>query len=172
MTPEATRILGSLRREFYSLFSNAMKVPVKVTGNGYSSNLSTAFWLDERQHLNCLSIYAFIAPDPLLPDRPFLLRVAINKDTGKFTRSSWGEKCQGFNQGWHFELTLLPEEILDFLPWIVSLVKARGKGLSLFVQEPPHPFDFKESNQLLSNKAWTERAWQLQALQGNNCSSI
>jgi len=43
--------------------------------------------------------------------------------------------------GMDFELTVLPEEILDFLPWI-SLVKADDKGSPSLVQSPPHPFEF------------------------------
>lgn len=165
MTPEAIRIVQELRREFYSLFATAMKVPVRITGNSYSSNFPTASWLDKRQRLNYLSIYALTAPDRLVPERPFILRIAINKGAGRVTSAKWGEQCQGFNQGWHFELTVLPEEMLDFLPWIVSLVKAYDKGSPSLVHEPPHPFDFKMSKGLSSNNAWTQSAWQLQAVE-------
>jgi hypothetical protein len=164
MTPEAIRRVHELRREFYSHFATTMKVPVRITGNSYGSNFPTASWLDERQRLNYVSIYAYTAPDHLIPKRPFILRVAINKGAGRITRSKWGEECQGVNQGWHFELTLLPEEILDFLPWIVNLVKAPDRGSAGSMQEPPHPFDFKVSNRLLSNEVWTEKAWQLLSL--------
>ncbi|MCL1463068.1 hypothetical protein [Argonema galeatum] len=162
MTPEAIRIVDSLRREFYSLFAAAMKVPVKITGNSYSSNFPTASWLDNSKRLNYVNIYAYTAPDHLIPERPFILRVAINKGAGRIRIPQWGQECRGFNQGWHFELTLLPEEILDFLPWIVSLIKSHDKGSPPFADEPPHPFELKMYNGLLSNNVWTEKAWQLQ----------
>lgn len=164
MTPETIRIVDSLRREFYSLFAAAMKVPVRITGNSYSTNFPTASWLDGRNQLNYMSVYAYTAPDHLIPKRPFILRVAINKGAGRFTKAKWGHNCQGFNYGWHFELTVLPEEILDFLPWIVSLVKAYDKGSPELVQEPPHPFDFSVSSESSSDQVWTEKAWRLQTL--------
>lgn len=160
MTPEAKRIVGELRREFYSLFATAMNVPVKITGSSYSSNSPIASWVDDKQRLNYVNIYAYIAPDEFFPKRPFLLRVAINKSAG-ITMVKHGQEYRGLNQGWDFELTVLPEEILDFLPWIVSLVKADDKCLPSLVQSPPHPFDFKVAVIGLFNDAWTEKAWRL-----------
>lgn len=161
MTPEAIRIVSQLRHEFYSLFAAAMKVPVRITnGNSYASNLSMASWIDDRQRLNYVLVYAHTAPDELVPERPFILRVAVNKGAGIVAVARRGKGCQGLNQSWYFELTLLPEEILDFLPWIVSLVKSHDKGSASFVKNPPHPFNFKTSNVLLFHDAWTQKAWQ------------
>lgn len=158
MTPEAIRIVSQLRQEFYTLFAAAMNVPVKITGSSYSSNFPIASWIDNNKQLNYVSVYAHTAPDKLVPKRPFLLRVAINKSAGRIARAKWGKECHGQNQTWYFELTVLPEEILDFLPWIVSLVKAYDKGSLSFVQEPPHPFELKAPNWLLLNDAWTQSA--------------
>lgn len=159
MTPEAKRIISELRREFYSLFAVAMNVPVKITSESYSSNSPIASWVDERKRLNYVNIYAHLAPDIFIPKRPFLLRVAINKSAGRITTLKQGQEYLGLNKDWNFELTLLPEEILDFLPWLVSLVKAYDKNLPSLVQEPPYPFGFKEYNTLLLNDAWTQSAW-------------
>jgi hypothetical protein len=161
MTPEAIRIIADLRREFYSLFATAMNVPVRVTGSSYSSNFPIASWIDNRSQVNYISIYAYTAPDKLIPQRPFLLRVAINKSAGRVTTAQWGRECRGLNQGWYFELTVLPEEILDFLPWVVSLVKAHDRGSLPLVQDPPHPFEFKVSEGPLSNDAWTQSALKI-----------
>ena len=161
MTPEAIRIISQLRCDFYSLFAAAMNVPVKITGKSYSSSFHIASWVDGKQRLNYVNIYAYTAPDNFIPKRPFILRVAINKGAGKVTTGKHDQECRGFNQGWDFELTVLPEEILDFLPWIVSLVQAQDKGSLFLVEEPPHPSDFKLSNDGLLNDAWTERAWLL-----------
>ncbi|HEY9796830.1 MAG TPA: hypothetical protein V6D30_14405 [Leptolyngbyaceae cyanobacterium] len=161
MTPEAIRIVSQLRREFYSLFAGAMEVPVCITnGNPSMGNLPMASWIDDRQRLNYVRIYVYTAPDELIPERPFILRISVNKGGGMVTAVKWRKDCQGINQAWHFELTLLPEEILDFLPWIVSLVKSYDQGCASFGQEPPHPFDLKMANKLLLNDVWTQKARQ------------
>jgi hypothetical protein len=161
MTPEAIRIVSQLRREFYSLFATAMEMPVSITNsNLYASNSSMASWIDPRRQLNYVCIYAHTAPDELVPERPFILRVAVNKGAGVIVAAKREKDCRGLNQSWHFELTLLPEEILDFLPWIVSLVKSHDKCSASFVLEPPHPFDFKMSNVMLYHEVWTQKAWQ------------
>lgn len=157
MTPEAKRIVGELRREFYTRFAAAMNVPVKITGASYSSNSPIAFWIDTRQQLNYVNIYAYTAPDEFFPNRPFLLRVTINKNAGRVTMLKQGQEYRGFNWGWDFELTVLPEEILDFLPWIVSLVKTHDISPSV-VQSPPHPFNLEVPAVGLFNQAWTEKA--------------
>ena len=159
MTPEAIRIVTQLRREFYSLFATKMEVPVIITNsNSCASNPSIASWIDRQQRLNYVCIYVHLSPDELVPNRPFLLRLAINKGAGIGVSAKQHKDYQGLNQRWHFELTLLPEEILDFLPWIVSLVKSYEKGSPSLTLEPPHPFEFKMSNLLLSHDIWTQKA--------------
>lgn len=159
MTPEAIRIVSQLRREFYSLFATAMQVPVSITNsNSYASTPSMASWMDNRKKLNYVCVYAHTAPDELVPERPFILRVAVNKGAGVVANIKREKDCRGFNQSWYLKLTLLPEEVLDFLPWIVSLIKSHDKGSASFVLEPPHPFDFKMSNVLLFHDAWTQMA--------------
>lgn len=161
MTPETIRIVSQLRYEFYSLFAVAMKVPVNVTpSNASLGNLPTASWIDNKQHLNYLRVCVHTAPDELIPERPFILRVSVNKGTGIVAPKNWRQDCRGLNQGWHFELTLLPEEILDFLPWIVSLVKSHENGSASLMQAPPHPFQSEIADVLLVNAAWTQKAWQ------------
>lgn len=159
MTPEAIRIVTQLRREFYSLFATKMEVPVIITNsNSCASNPSIASWIDRQQRLNYVCIYVHLSPDELVPNRPFLLRLAINKGAGIGVSAKQHKDYQGLNQRWNFELTLLPEEILDFLPWIVSLVKSYEKGSPSLTLEPPHPFEFKMSNLLLSHDIWTQKA--------------
>jgi len=162
VTPETIRMVSQLRREFYSLFEAAMKVPVKVfPANSFPGNSPMAYWIDSRQRLNYICIYAYTAPDKLIPERPFILRISVNKGAGTFAAAKRGKDSRGLNHSWCFELTVLPEEILDFLPWIVNLINASEKGLPSSTSEPPHPFDFKTSNSLLCNDAWTQSALQI-----------
>jgi hypothetical protein len=159
MTPEAIRIVSQLRREFYSLFAEAMTVPVYITnGNPSMANPPMASWIDDRRQLNYMRIYVYTAPDELIPERPFILRVSINKGGGIVTAAKWRKDCQGLNQDWHFELTLLPDEMLDFLPWIVSVVKYYDQGSTSFLKESPHPLESQMSNKLLLNDVWTQKA--------------
>jgi hypothetical protein len=159
MTPAAIRLVSQLRHEFYSGFAATMEVPVNITNeNSSASNPSMAYWVDNQQRLNYVRIYAHTAPDELVPERPFVLRLAVNKSADSAATARRERGCQGLNQSWNFELTLLPEEVLDFLPWIVSLVQSYEKGSASPVPEPPYPLDFKTSNALLSQHAWTRQA--------------
>jgi hypothetical protein len=161
MTPEAIRIISQLRREFYTLFAAAMEVPVNITsGSSSTGNPPMASWIDDQQRLNYLRIYVHTAPDQLIPERPFILRLSLNKGGGVATATKWRRDHQGLNQDWHFELTLLPEEILDFLPWLVSLVKSHDQDADSFAQESPHPFHLKISDEPFSNDSWTQKAYQ------------
>ncbi|MBW4694590.1 MAG: hypothetical protein KME27_22810 [Lyngbya sp. HA4199-MV5] len=166
MTPEAVQMVSNLRREFYTLFAAEMKVPVKISGSSYNRSSSIASWVDEQEHLNYVSIYAYTAPDSLLAERPFILRVAINKGAGGITFFKRDQPHQGMNQGWHFELTVLPDELLAFLPWIVSLVKAKtkAKGSHSSLQEPPYPVSLNTANVLLSTEAWSQEAERMSEL--------
>ncbi len=161
MTPEAKHIVSELRREFYSHFAAAMNMPVIITGTSYTSNSPIASWMDDRRQLNYINVYAYTAPDEFIPLRPFILRLAINKSAGRVMMVKKGQECRGLNLLWNFELTVLPKEILDFLPWIVNLVEAHDKGSSLLLQSTPHPFGLKLPVVGLLNEVWTEKAWLL-----------
>jgi hypothetical protein len=165
MTPESIRILSGLRNEFYALFSSAMNVPVKISGSSYNSIAFVASWLDERERLNYLNIYACSAPDDLTTQRPLILRLAINKGAGNMGFSRQGRASQGLNHQWHFELTVMPDELLDFLPWVVSLAKAKGKNNPSLVQVPPYPVSFKEPTLFQASTVWTQKAEQTVGLQ-------
>lgn len=159
MTPAAIRVVSQLRQEFYALFAAAMKVSVSITrGNASTSNPSMGFWLDRHQQLNYVYVYAYTAPDELVPERPLVLRVAINRNVGIVATAKRGKGCQGVNQNWHFELTLLPEEILDFLPWIVALVRFHDDDSAHLIPEPPHPLDLKTVDKLRCHNAQTYTA--------------
>lgn len=157
MSPEAIRIVSRLRQEFYSLFTAAMDVSVNVTGSS-PGNLSVATWMDDRQRMNYVCVYAHAAPDQLIPERPLILRIAVNRGAGMVSSLRWGKGCQGLNQSWQFELTLLPEETLEFLPWVVGLIQAHDKRTTPIISKPPYPLEFKSSSVLLFDNAWTHRA--------------
>jgi hypothetical protein len=164
MTPEAIRIVAQLRREFYTLLAAMIQVPVNISRDNPSTSCrSMASWIDDRQRLNYVLVYAYIAPDALVPKRPFILRIAVNKGAGLLMNTKWRKDCRGLNQSWYFELTLLPEEILDFLPWVVSLIESQDDYSGSFVETPPHPLKVKMPDVELLQNAWTQKAWQYHA---------
>ncbi len=165
MTPESIRVLSSLRTEFYTQFVSAMQVPVKISGSSYNSISFVASWLNDREQLNYLNIYAYTAPDELAVERPFILRIAINKGAGNMGFAKQAQAFRGVNQKWQLELTVLPEQLLDFLPWVVDLVQAHAKGDSSFMQEPPHPVTLELSNWLLTDMIWSTQAEKKRELQ-------
>jgi hypothetical protein len=140
MTPEAIRFVSQLRKNFYSLLATEMAVPVTlIRDNSSASGRFLAFWPDERFQLNYLLVYAHTSPDQLMPERPLILRVALNIGADPPQTSKWAKAPQGLNNSWHFQLTLLPEEILDFPDWIVSVIDSCGQSFDSFVKTSPYP---------------------------------
>ncbi len=160
MTPEAIRIVSELREAFYSRFEVGMKTSVTLSNRNSSTNHAIATWLDQRQQLNYLYVYAHSAPDTLIPTRQFILRVSINKGAIPIPAVRQKKGTQGMNQAWQFNLTVLPEELLEFVPWTVSLIQSCKRNSVSAAQEPPSLLTFKLSNGLLLNDAWTRNAWQ------------
>jgi hypothetical protein len=106
-------------------------------------------------------VYAYSAPDDLFPGRPLILRLSINKGVEIVDMPKFGKKRQGRSRKWYFELTLLPEEVIDFLPWIVDLVQAHDQGFGSFNQDPPHPLDLRSSKSSSPYRAQTQKAMNM-----------
>jgi len=124
MTQKQNALLANSGVEFYCLFAAAMNVPESLV---YRIVIPYSSWVDDRQRLNYVNIYAYTAPDEFFPKRPFLLRVAINKSAGRVTMLKQGQECQGFN-GHGFRVNRITRGNLRFSSLIVSLVKADDKG--------------------------------------------
>jgi hypothetical protein len=159
MTPDAIRCLSQVRQEFYSLFAAAMDVPVKITNrNSQASSPSVSSWFDSRQRLNYLYIFAHTAPDDFIPERPLVLRLTVNKGGDLLAISRQKKISQELNHHWHLELLLLPEEALDFLPWVVSLVKSHDTHSGSSTLLPPYPLDLQGSTVTLFPNIRTQSA--------------
>jgi hypothetical protein len=135
-----------------------MQIPVRITNkSSQASNFSIASWVDVWQRLNYLCIFAHTAPDEFIPERPLILRLTINKGGDTVAISRQKKSGQELNQSWSLELVLTPEEVLDFLPWIVSLVKSHDTSTASAL-EPPHPLNSNPSDVVLSQSLKTQRA--------------
>ncbi|PZD72116.1 hypothetical protein C1752_04007 [Acaryochloris thomasi RCC1774] len=162
MTPEAANILSSLRESFYDLFQTEMKVPVKLSkGKSLIFNPSMApvtSWVDRHNRVNCLAIYAHAAPDSLIPQRPLILRIAVNQWPNTANQASKNVKDPQFNRDWSWELSLLSEQMMDFAPWLASWIEAESRSTELMQRSPhalkffPHPIAQN------ANLAWTQEA--------------
>ncbi|MGF1567402.1 MAG: hypothetical protein ACFCVD_04930 [Nodosilinea sp.] len=142
MTPEATQKISKLRTEFYGRFANALGTSVSITKEkSYSSTLPKASWTDAQQRLNYLCMYAYSAPDVLVPERPLVLRVGVNLGAELFTGPSRGKGARRYNQTCQFYLTLLPHEVLASMPWLIAVLDQQY-GLELAaLPTPPYTLD-------------------------------
>lgn len=159
MMPRAAALVSELRNRFYACFAAAISLPVILNQKNSSTNHAIISWTDQWQRLNYLYVYAYTAPDDLIPDRPLTLRISINKGADPVQTSRQRRGSQGQNEEWSFDLTLLPEELLEFVPWIVGLAESQATEQQGIVPETPRPLIFQTSQGPSFNDAWTEKAW-------------
>jgi len=158
MTPETVRLVSQLRDDFYAQFSTAMIVPVNlIRDNSSASTRLLAFWLDESCKLNYALVYAHCSPDDLMPQRPLILRVSLNIGATPSQTFKSSQGCQGLNQDWCFQLTLLPDEILDFSDWMVQLTESNGRLFDTLTKMSPHPLEPEKLREFSLN-IWTQQA--------------
>jgi hypothetical protein len=160
MTPEAIRTVTDIRQEFYNLLAPALGVPVHITkGSSYLGNTPKISWTDSFQKANYACIYAHMAPDELMPDRPLILRLGINQGLGLEPAKSRKSSLHQDHGLLKFELTLLPNELLKFVPWVVDLLHAHETGKDMEL-EPPCQLSANTLADLVAHGAWTYEAAQ------------
>ena len=165
MTPEAASILNSLREDFYDLFTTKMKVPVQLSkGKSLIFNPSMApvtSWVDKHNRVNCLAIYAHMAPDSLIPHRPLILRIAVNQWPNTANQASKNVRDPQFNRDWGWELSLLAEQVIAFAPWLASWIEAESRSTEL-MKRPPHALEFfPHPRTQAMNVAWSQAALEM-----------
>ena len=158
MTPNSIKELAKIRHDFYSLFAIAIDIKVSITkGNSHSCNPSKVSWYDCYRRYNYIYVYAHIAPDKLLLDRPFIIRIGINKGLDIVPSNSRKEVQSDRRKLLRFDLTLLPDELILFIPWLISLLEAYDKGSNISIP-PPCPLNFATLDEVLRYGAWTQKA--------------
>ncbi|MEO1094494.1 MAG: hypothetical protein AAFX01_06295 [Cyanobacteria bacterium J06638_28] len=158
MTPEAIRIVGQVRSEFYKSFAATIDEPFTITkGSSYSSNLPKISWVDSLQRSNYICIYAYAAPDVLIPERPLILRLGVNQ--GLEIESPKRLIGSGLQQPrkLQFCLTLLPSEVLAFVPWVQDCFQSHSQGLKE-LPAAPSSLSTQKWRELLSQGVWTQSA--------------
>ncbi|MBE9139835.1 hypothetical protein IQ254_22000 [Nodosilinea sp. LEGE 07088] len=139
MTPEVTQQVSKLRSEFYTQFAKTQATTVTINKEkSYASTPPKVSWADSQQRLNYLCIYAYSAPDALVPDRPLVLRIGINLGAEVMAGASRGKGIRRYNQTCQFYLTLLPDEALALMPWILDALNRDTKPQLTTLPQPAH----------------------------------
>lgn len=168
MTPTTIRELANLRQEFYALFAEEINASVTINkGNAYSASPSRVSWVDCYKRPNYIYIYAHTAPDDLMPERPLVLRLGVNKGSEvEYMGRREGSSLHHLHpKVLRFDLTLLPNELLDFVPWLTYLLNREGRN-SVDMLMPPHPLNCTTLDEIKQHGAWTRNA---KAVQSRSC---
>ncbi|WOD37697.1 hypothetical protein [Nodosilinea sp. E11] len=139
MTPEVTQQVSRLRSEFYAQFADAQNTAVTINKEkSYASTPPKVSWTDTQQRLNYLCIYAYSAPDVLVPDRPLVLRIGVNLGAEVLAGVSRGKGIRRYNQACQFYLTLLPDEAMALMPWVLDALNRDAKPQLTTLPLPYH----------------------------------
>ena len=123
-------------------------------------------WLDPDGRFNQAQIVTLSAPHVESLDAPLVLRISINylrflygaavrKRMGWPAVPAWRE-----HHIWSYELSLLADQLLDFVPWVAQLVLAKTHQDERLLLSPPEACHFWIHPNLLCDYAWTVKAWE------------
>jgi hypothetical protein len=163
--PEASRITTWIRRQFAVRLAGVVGHP-----SWASTRRPVAYWLDRNHRLNRALVLAYQSPCPEDPRAPLILRISINyhagEDAERVVRRMLGvkprEETPFFSPpDWSFELSALPEQVIDFVPWVMFLAWAHETGSVRFLKTPHPCYVWGGDDDLLQrNYAWTQAAWK------------
>lgn len=160
MTPEVTQQVSKLRSEFYAQFADTQDTVVTINKEkSYASTPPKVSWVDAQQRLNYLCIYAYSAPDVLVPNRLLVLRIGVNIGAELLAGVSRGRGIRRHNQACQFYLTLLPDEALGLMPWIIDALDRDTKPGLATMPLPVHKL-VQELDGSLVPSFWTPTAQQ------------
>lgn len=135
------RLFRQLRREFTWRLARAlgkraeqMRRPVVTV------------WYDAFGRIGNAQVIPYMAPQGYDTDIPLIPRIAVNTYAVRVTRARVGRLgCprdrvpEPAMDRPRLELSATPEELLDFVPWVVNLIEHHERGTPL--SEPPHACD-------------------------------
>ena len=157
--------IAYLRRDFFARFLANMKMPAEV-----NLHPPSVCWFDPNGHINHLRVHACMQPHAGMPDRPLIPRLYVNHyalDNPERIagRMGWEWRPHNFDGSlrWSFELSLLPDELADFAPWVVSLAQAHASKNASMVIVPPYKCHFWNDGKgsiLNCRYAWSAAAWR------------
>jgi len=161
------KLFRHLRREFRARFARDLPRPVILPRSPVC-----AVWRDARGQVGNVQVVAYLSPWRFNENRPLITRITVNHYGVRVSRANLKRLGCTFSQTLgqtasdpHLELSTVPEELLDFAPWIAAFVESHDIGTELAA--PPHPCNFFGGDMHTSSYAWTctaqDEAWAYQA---------
>ena len=163
---EADHLAAQLRREFAAALQQHLTLPATVR---WTPGLPITCWLDEWGYINHACVFTIGAPDGAASPDLLVLRISINLlafdgERAIRRRMGWPDISafppEPKPAGWHYELSLLPRQLLRFAPWIAELALAKAKHDGSLLTKPPAPCCFWGGRSLHCAYAWTQAAWR------------
>lgn len=130
-------------------------------------------WRSAQGRVEHARLEPYYLPDRRDPARPLILRASINYGGPAdwkpiLKRVGWEDRVRA-DRWWKMELSMLPGEVLDYVPWLASVVGAHEHNDAARVIEPPHPTRFWQVEHLDRDYAWSEAAWDRAELYDELC---
>ena len=160
LVPPGTRLVLALEREFLGGF---VELAGRETARARAPR--RVFWADSYGRLCNLWVGPYMTPTPDWPKKPLIIRIEVNRSPGyvpryvieRFGDSCWNEDVSAPPKR-SLQLSMRPEELLDFLPWIVRWVDFIETGRSLC--DPPHPVRWWYAKMEDANFGWEKGAYE------------
>lgn len=161
---EAESRAKRLRRSFLEQLTEQLSLPAFFHTR---PGLPATCWLDPEGRFNQTQIVTLSSPHVESLDAPLILRVSINylrffyaaavrKRAGWPDLSAWQEQPHS----WSYELSLLADQLMEFVPWVAHLALAKTHQDERLLLSPPEACHFWIHPNLLCDYAWTLRAWE------------
>lgn len=147
--------ISKLRRSFYGSFAELLgRTAIR------DRTRQAIGWLSDDGKVNNLYLHFYSEPSWMNPHCPFIVRIAINHYAFSFNwKKLCGKKSEYLTRSdWSFELSLFPDQLMEFSNWVVNLVLAHEKRDASLLPDPPHPCYFWCGYDLYCNYAWTKNA--------------
>ncbi len=161
---EAESRVKRLRRLFLEQLAEQLSLPAFFHTR---PGPPTTCWLDPEGRFNQAQIVTLSSPHVESLEAPLIVRVSLNYLRFRYEArvrdrmgwpapSAWPEQqCT-----WSFELSLLADQLLDFVPWVAQLVLAKTCQDERLLLSPPEACHFWIHPNLLCDYAWTVKAWE------------
>ena len=135
------KLFRFLRREFTRRLAHALGKRAEAMRGPIAT-----IWYDAFGRIGNAQVVPHLAPQSHDPDAPLIPQVAVNCYPVKYTRARadrlgcpWDHVPETATDRPRLELNATPEELLDFVPWVVNLIEHHEGGTPL--SEPPHACD-------------------------------
>ena len=162
---EAGSCAARVRRAFAAALASRLCLPATVC---WTPGLPATCWLDHDDGFNHARVLTISGPKSCCLEAPLILRVSINSLAFNYERAvcrrlSWPTTPGDGQESprWRYELSLLPEQLVDFVPWTAALAEAQAYQDESMLIAPPHPCHFWMRTGLKCDYAWTGAAWEV-----------